>query len=135
VVSQVFNFWRLYWLLGALRCAATMWVGMCAFSLWVNLIQNYWTHDRRFDACRYDDSHNNTMNIADWPSVTASASACLQNNHHYAPWFLRLSDEDWECDFGFAAVKAMKALGLVRATRSGVGPNLRTTRVRSSARA
>jgi len=46
-------------------------------------------------------------------------SACLQNNHHHAPSFMRLSHEEWEYDFGFMTVKAMKALGLVRATSKG----------------
>jgi stearoyl-CoA desaturase (delta-9 desaturase) len=120
VVSQVFNFWLLYLLVGDLYFAATMWVGMRVFALWVNMIQNYWTHDRRFGTRRYDDARDNAMNIADWLPVTATFSACLQNNHHHAPWFLRLSHEDGEYDFGFMAVKAMKALGLVRATSSGV---------------
>ncbi len=30
-----------------------------------------------------------------------------------------MSHEEWEYDFGFATVKAMKALGLVRATNRG----------------
>ena len=46
-------------------------------------------------------------------------SACLQHNHHHSPRLLRLSHEDWEYDPGFAVVKAMKALGLVRATEKG----------------
>ena len=59
------------------------------------------------------------MNIADWLPVTATFSACLQNNHHHSPSFLRLSHDDSEYDLGFMAVKVMKALGLVRATRTG----------------
>jgi fatty-acid desaturase len=51
--------------------------------------------------------------------VTATFSACLQNNHHHSPGLLRLSHDESEYDFGFATVKVMKALGLVRATRNG----------------
>jgi fatty-acid desaturase len=83
------------------------------------MVQNYWTHDRRFGERRYDDERDNAMNIGDWLPVTATFSACLQNNHHHTPGFLRLSHQESEYDFGFMAVKAMKALGLVKATRTG----------------
>lgn len=119
VVAQAFNFWLLYVLVDDLPFAAAMWIGMRVFALWVNMVQNYWTHDRRFGYRRYDDDHDNAMNIGDWLPVTATFSACLQNNHHHSPGFLRLSHEESEYDFGFMAVKVMKALGLVRATRLG----------------
>ncbi|HET7198409.1 MAG TPA: hypothetical protein VFI86_07060, partial [Burkholderiales bacterium] len=83
------------------------------------MIQNYWTHDRRFGYRRYDDARDNAMNIGEWLPVTITFSACLQNNHHHSPGLLRLSHDESEYDFGFMAVKAMKALGLVRATRNG----------------
>ena len=83
------------------------------------MVQNYWTHDRRFGYRRYDDEHDNAMNISDWLPVTATFSECLQNNHHHSPGFLRLSHDDSEYDLGFMAVKVMKALGLVRATTKG----------------
>ena len=89
------------------------------FALWVNMIQNYWTHDRRFGYRRYDDARDNAMNIGDWLPVTASFSACLQNNHHHYPTLLRLSHDESEYDFGFLTVKAMKALGLVKASSKG----------------
>jgi fatty-acid desaturase len=60
------------------------------------------------------------MNIGDWLPVTATFSACLQNNHHHSPGFLRLSHENSEYDLGFMAVKVMKSLGLVTATSKGV---------------
>ena len=120
VLSQAFNFWLLAVCVGDVRFAATLWLLMRVFALWVNMIQNYWTHDRRFGSRRYDDARDNAMNIADWLPVTATFSACLQNNHHHSPWLLRLSHEDSEYDFGFMAVKAMKAMGLVKATSSGV---------------
>ncbi|HXC49952.1 MAG TPA: fatty acid desaturase [Candidatus Limnocylindrales bacterium] len=119
VVSQVFNVWLLSVLVGDVRFAVAMWVVFRVFALWINMIQNYWTHDRRFGYRRYDDERDNAMNIGDWLPVTATFSACLQNNHHHSPALLRLSHEDWEYDLGFTAVKVMKALGLVQATDRG----------------
>jgi len=111
---------KLLWLLvGDLRFAAVAWLGTRAFALWINMIQNYWTHDRRFGYRRYDDERDNAMNIGEWLPVTATFSACLQNNHHHFPRLLRLSHDESEHDFGFATVKIMKALGLVRATSAG----------------
>jgi sn-1 stearoyl-lipid 9-desaturase len=119
VVSQVLSFWLLWWLVGDLRFAALLWIATRLFALWVNMVQNYWTHDRRFGYRRYDDERDNAMNIGDWLPVTATFSACLQNNHHHSPTFLRLSHDDAEYDLGFMAVKVMKGLGLVQATRTG----------------
>jgi stearoyl-CoA desaturase (delta-9 desaturase) len=119
VTAQTASFLLLGWLVGDLRFAAAMWLGMRIFALWVNMVQNYWTHDRRFGYRRYDDIGDNAMNIGDWLPVTVTFSACLQNNHHHAPALLRLSHDESEFDFGFLAVRAMKALGLVRATSSG----------------
>ena len=119
VVSQAFNLWLLWLIVGDLRLAAAMWVMFRVFALWINMIQNYWTHDRRFGYRRYDDERDNAMNIGEWLPVTATFSACLQNNHHHSPGLLRLSHEESEYDFGFMAVRAMKAFGLVRATDRG----------------
>lgn len=119
VVAQTSSFVLLWWLVGDLRFAAAIWLGTRIFALWVNMIQNYWTHDRRFGYRRYDDERDNAMNIGDWLPVSATFSACLQNNHHHSPGFLRLSHEESEYDLGFMAVKVMKALGLVRATTRG----------------
>jgi stearoyl-CoA desaturase (delta-9 desaturase) len=119
LVAQALSFLLLGWLVGDLRFAAVLWVATRLFALWVNMVQNYWTHDRRFGYRRYDDEHDNAMNIADWLPVTATFSACLQNNHHHSPGLLRLSHDDSEYDLGFKAVKVMKALGLVRATMKG----------------
>jgi fatty-acid desaturase len=119
VVSQVFNFWLLWWLVGDFRFAAVMWVVFRIFALWINMVQNYWTHDRRFGYRRYDDERDNAMNIGEWLPVTATFSACLQNNHHHSPGLLRLSHDESEYDLGFAAVKFMKSLGLVRPTDRG----------------
>jgi stearoyl-CoA desaturase (delta-9 desaturase) len=119
VAAQALNFWLLWFLVGDLLFAAVVWVGTRIFALWVNMIQNYWTHDRRFGYRRYQDEHDNAMNIGEWLPVTATFSACLQNNHHHSPGLLRLSHEDSEYDFGFMSVKVMKALGLVRASGTG----------------
>src|SRR5215470_13206332 len=59
------------------------------------------------------------VNIGEWLPVTATFSACLQNNHHHFPGFLRLSHHGSEYDFGFEIVKVMKAFGLVQATARG----------------
>ena len=119
VAAQAFSFLLLWWGVRDLRFAAVVWVGTRIFALWVNMIQNYWTHDRRFGYRRYEDERDNAMNIGDWLPVSATFSACLQNNHHHSPGLLRLSHEDSEYDLGFIAVKAMKALGLVKATTRG----------------
>lgn len=119
VIAQAFNFSLLWLLVDDVRFAAVIWLGFRLFALWINMIQNYWTHDRRFGYRRYHDEHDNAMNIGEWLPVTATFSACLQNNHHHSPGFLRLSHEEWEYDLGFTAVRVMKGLGLVRATSKG----------------
>ncbi len=118
VAAQAGNFGLLWYLVGDLRFAAVIWLVFRLWALWINMIQNYWTHERRFGYRRYDDA-DNAMNIGEWLPVTATFSACLQNNHHHSPGLLRLSHTESEYDFGFMTVKAMKALGLVRATSKG----------------
>ena len=119
IVAQTFSFLLLWKLVGDLRFTLVMWVGMRLFGLWVNMIQNYWTHTRTFGYRRYYDEEDNAMNIGEWLPVTATFSACLQNNHHHYPGLLRLSHHESEYDFGFLTVKVMKALGLVQATTRG----------------
>jgi fatty-acid desaturase len=118
VIAQSLSFYLLWKLVGGLKFAAAMWLGMRIFALWVNMIQNYWTHTRSYGYRRYHDD-DNAMNIGEWLPVTATFSACLQNNHHHYPGLLRLSHDDSEYDFGFLTVKVMKALGLVKATTHG----------------
>ena len=112
------------WLIAALThswaFSVVMWTMFRVFALWINMVQNFWTHDRRYGYRHYDDERDNAMNIGEWLPVTITFSACLQNNHHHSPGVLRLSHLDSEYDFGFMTVKAMKALGLVRATRTGL---------------
>jgi stearoyl-CoA desaturase (delta-9 desaturase) len=119
IVAQALSFWLLWKLVGDLRFTLVMWVGMRFFGLWVNMIQNYWTHTRTFGYRRYEDEEDNAMNIGEWLPVTATFSACLQNNHHHYPGLLRLSHDESEYDFGFLTVRAMKSLGLVKATPNG----------------
>ena len=118
--ATVFNIGLLAVLLHDLRFALVMWTTFRVFALWINMVQNYWTHDRRFGYRRHDDERDNAMNIGEWLPVTITFSACLQNNHHHSPGLLRLSHDDGEYDFGFMTVKAMRALGLVQASRTGV---------------
>ena len=117
--SQVFSLALLWLLVRDLKFALVMWVGLRIFALWVNMIQNYWTHTRTYGYRRYDDEHDNAMNIGEWLPVTATFSACLQNNHHHHPHLLRLSHDKSEYDFGFVTVKVLKTLGLVNATEKG----------------
>lgn len=119
IVAQAGSFYLLWKLVGALKFTLVMWFGVRIFALWVNMIQNYWTHTRDFGYRRYDDGHDNAMNIGEWLPVTATFSACLQNNHHHYPGLLRLSHHESEYDFGFLTVKIMKSLALVQATARG----------------
>ncbi|MGH8616298.1 MAG: fatty acid desaturase [Burkholderiales bacterium] len=119
VFSQFFSFSLLWLLVRDWKFALVMWVGLRIFATWVNMIQNYWTHDRAYGYRRYNDEHDNAMNIGEWLPVTATFSACLQNNHHHHPHLLRLSHDQSEYDFGFVTVKTMKSLGLVNATAKG----------------
>jgi stearoyl-CoA desaturase (delta-9 desaturase) len=98
---------------------AVLWFGVRVFALWVNMVQNYWAHDRRYGFRRYDDLDDHAMNISHRFPVTATFSACWQNNHHRYPQLERLSHTDDEYDFGFITVGWMKAMGLVKATETG----------------
>jgi len=119
VFSQVFNFSLLWLLVRDLKFAVVVWLGFRIFALWVNMIQNYWTHTRSYGYRRYEDEHDNAMNIGEWLPVTATFSACLQNNHHHYPRLLRLSHAESEYDFGLMTIRVMKSLGLVQATPRG----------------
>jgi len=119
VASQIFNFALLWYIVGDMKFAIVLWIGLRIFALWVNMVQNYWTHTHKFGYRRYHDEHDNAMNIGEWLPVTATFSACLQNNHHHYPSLLRLSHSDQEYDFGYQTIKRMKSLGLVEATEKG----------------
>jgi stearoyl-CoA desaturase (delta-9 desaturase) len=119
VFAQIFSYAVLWAIVRDWLFALVLWCSARVFALWVNMIQNYWTHDRRYGTRRYHDAHDNAMNIGDWLPVTATFSACWQNNHHHYPHLLRLTHDDREYDFGFRTVQVMKKLGLVRPSASG----------------
>ena len=118
IAVQASSFYLLWKLARSLKFALVMWFGTRIFALWVNMIQNYWTHTRKFGYRRYHDD-DNAMNVGEWLPVTSTFSACLQNNHRHYPGLLRLSHDESEYDFGFMTVKIMKSLGLVKATARG----------------
>lgn len=118
VFSQFASFGLVWLVFRDWKFSLVLWGGLRVFALWVNLIQNYWTHDQRFGTRRYHDD-DNAMNIGDWLPVMATFSACLQNNHHHYPHLLRTSHDPSEFDFGFMTVRVMKSLGLVKASRTG----------------
>jgi len=119
-VFAQFSSYALLWLVvGDWAYALALWLGARLVGLWVNMIQNFWTHDRRFGTRRYADEGDNAMNIGDWLPVTATFSACLQNNHHHHPHLLRTSHAPGEYDFGFLTVRFLKFLGLVDASSTG----------------
>lgn len=119
VISQATSFVLLWLVVRDWVFALVMWCSVRVFALWINMVQNYWTHDRRYGTRRYADEHDNAMNLGEWLPVTASFSASLQNNHHHFPNFLRTSHDSNEYDFGFMTVRVMRAMGLVKATSSG----------------
>jgi stearoyl-CoA desaturase (delta-9 desaturase) len=119
VVCQVSSFSLLWVITSDWAYSLLLWVSVRIFALWVSMIQNYWTHDRRFGTRRYPDERDNAMNLGEWLPVTATFSASLQNNHHHFPHFLRTSHAPGEYDFGFLTVRAMSAIGLVSPSRSG----------------
>jgi len=118
VVSQLSSYAFVWAIVSDWAYALGLWFSVRLVGLWTNMVQNYWTHDRRFGARRYHDD-DNAMNIGDWLPVTATFSACLQNNHHHHPQFLRLSHSADEYDLGFQAARLMKSLGLVKASNTG----------------
>jgi stearoyl-CoA desaturase (delta-9 desaturase) len=119
VAVQLSSYLVLWWLVSDWKYALALWCSVRLVALWANMVQNYWTHDRRFGSRRYHDEDDNAVNIGDWLPVTATFSACWQNNHHHYPGFLRLSHAPEEYDFGFQVLRCLKAMGLVRASPTG----------------
>src|SRR5258706_9659726 len=126
VFSQFSSFALVWLVVRDWKYALVLWWGGRFLGIWVNMIQNYWTHDRRYGTRRYADEDDNAMNISEWLPVTATFSSSLQNNHHHYPNFLRNSHDQSEYDFGFMTVRAMKALGLFSPTAAG-GPKPKAT--------
>jgi stearoyl-CoA desaturase (delta-9 desaturase) len=117
--AQASSYGILWLLVKSWIYALALWISVRLFGIWVNLIQNYWSHDRRAGTRRYNDE-DNAVNIGDWLPVVATFSACLQNNHHHYPNFLRNSHTTEEFDFGLMTVRVMKKMGLVEASKSGL---------------
>ena len=120
VFSQFFSYIVVWLLVGEWQYALSLWLGVRFIALWVNMIQNYWSHDRRFGSRKYPDDEDNAMNLCEWLPVTATFSACLQNNHHHYPSFLRTSHDSGQYDFGLITIRWLKNLGVVQASRSGL---------------
>ena len=119
VFAQFASYALVWFLVGDWQYALALWLGVRVIALWVNMIQNYWSHDRRFGSRRYPTDEDNAMNLGEWLPVTATFSACLQNNHHHYPSFLRTSHDPGQYDFGLITLRWLNKLGLVRASRSG----------------
>jgi fatty-acid desaturase len=120
LLSPVLSCGLLWLAVRDLKFCIGVWLGVRVFALWVNMVQNYWTHDRRFGTRRYDDAADNAMNIGDWLPVMATFSACWQNNHHHYPQLMRTTHAPGEFDFGLMTVRVMGNLGLVTPTRVGL---------------
>lgn len=119
LVSPVLSCGLLWLVVRDWTYAIGVWAGVRVFALWVNMVQNYWTHDRRWGTRRYADDTDNAMNIGDWLPVMATFSACWQNNHHHYSHLLRTTHDPAEFDFGYLTVRAMHALGLVTPSKTG----------------
>ena len=99
--------------------ALSLWVGVRLVAVWVNMIQNFWAHDRRFGERAYPDEPDNSVNITEILPVMATFSACLQNNHHRHARFARMSHDARQFDFGWMSLRWMMALGLARVLPEG----------------
>lgn len=119
VFSQFASYALVLLLVRDWQYALALWLGVRVIALWVNMIQNYWSHDRRFGSRRYPDDPDNAMNLCEWLPVTATFSACLQNNHHHFPSFLRTSHDPGQYDFGLMTIRWLKKLGVAEASMTG----------------
>jgi len=120
VFAQFVSFALVWFIVGDWKYALSLWLGVRFIALWVNMIQNYWSHDRRFGSRIYPADSDNAMNLCEWLPVTATFSACLQNNHHHSPRFLRTSHDDDQYDFGLLTINWLNKIGLVEATPAGL---------------
>jgi stearoyl-CoA desaturase (delta-9 desaturase) len=117
--AQACSYVLLWLVVGDWKYALVPWCGMRLVAAYIHIVQNYWTHEPRFGTRRYQDP-DNAMNISNWLPVTLTFSACLQNNHHHAPGFVRLSHDPREHDFGFTSVRLLRRLGIALPTRNGL---------------
>jgi stearoyl-CoA desaturase (delta-9 desaturase) len=117
--AQLTSFGLLWLVVGDWRLALTLWLGIRFIASYIHWIQNYWAHDRRFGTRRYADD-DDAMNIDHPLPVLLSFSACLQNNHHHSPRFIRLSHSDREFDWGFITLRWLYRLGVVMPNSIGL---------------
>ena len=90
--------------------AIGVWLGTRVFALWVNMVQNYWTHDRRWGTRRYetaDDSRNN------WLLGLLTLGEGWHNNHHHYCASARQGFRWWEIDVTYYLLRALAAVGVV----------------------
>ena len=118
VLSTVTTYAILYLLVRDWLYALALWISVRLFLMWGFLVINYWSHDRRFGARRYEED-DESVNLDSWIAIVGTFSGSWHNNHHHAPHFLRLSHDDSEFDFGFMTVRWLKRLGVVNASSSG----------------
>jgi len=119
IIGQFTSFGLAWWVLGDWRLTLVLWLGIRVIASYIHWIQNYWAHDRRYGTRRYDDD-DNAMNIDHWLPVLLTFSACLQNNHHHSPRFIRLSHVRREFDWGFVTLRWLYQLGVVTPTEAGL---------------
>jgi fatty-acid desaturase len=65
VFSQLSSFGLVWLLTKDWKYSLLLWVSVRIFALWINMVQNYWTHDRRFGTRRYQEKRDNAMNLGE----------------------------------------------------------------------
>jgi stearoyl-CoA desaturase (delta-9 desaturase) len=119
IFAQLSSFGLLWLVVGDWRLALTLWLGIRVIASYVHWIQNYWAHDPRYGTRRHQDD-DRAQNIDHWLPVLLTFSACLQNNHHHSPRFIRLSHSNREFDWGFVTLRWLYKLGVVKPTEAGL---------------
>src|SRR5688500_19034778 len=112
IVSAPVSYAIAWWMVGDWRLALVLWLGIRFIATYILWIQNFWAHDRRFGTRRYEDT-DHSMNIDNFLPVLLTFSACLQNNHHHSPRFIRLSHSKQEFDWGFQTLRVLHKLKLI----------------------
>src|SRR5258707_3075512 len=93
-VAQACSFYLLWKLVGSLKFVLVMWFGMRIFALWVNMIQNYWTHTRDFGYRRYSHGDDNAVDNREGLPGTLKVRSGLANNYHDSEGRLRLRQHE-----------------------------------------
>ncbi|MDH5680424.1 MAG: fatty acid desaturase [Spirochaetota bacterium] len=119
VFSQFASFGLAWLIFRDWKFALVLWGSFRVLALYINLLQNYWAHEKKYGSRRYADD-DNAMNLTNFLPVTLTLSACLQNNHHHSPRLLRLSHDDSEYDFGFITIKMFTKMKIAKPTEGGL---------------